>query len=193
MGESEKNLAALFRRARACAPCILLLDQLDGLFAARAGADRLGSGLNDRLVACMLNELDGLSGPLRGDNDGIFVLATALTPASIDSALLRPGRIGRHFEMPRLGDDLRREFIERRRAGMPLQMTEAQMESLVQATAGYSGALMDGLFREAAMKTLSANLDATVIPFETIAALLRTTGPRTTSLDMLPIDASNSL
>lgn len=154
----------------------MLLDQLDGLFAARAGADDLGSGLNDRLVACMLNELDGLSGPLRREDDGIFVLATALTPASIDPALLRPGRIGRHFEMPRLGDDLRRQFIQRRCAGTPLQMTESQIESLVQATAGYSGAQMDGLFREAAMKTLSTNLDAVVIPSEAVMALVGARG-----------------
>ena len=163
VGESEKNLAKLFRRARECAPCILLIDQLDGLFTTRGEASQ---NAQDRLIVCLLTEMDGLL--TRREGDGVFILATTSHPELIDKAVLRPGRIGTHLAMPSVDADLRRAFLQMKLGTVPLTLTDDQVARLSVLTDGISAAELDNLFREAALTTLRNDIAAREISPETI-------------------------
>lgn len=162
VGQSEKNLVEYFKRARQCAPSILFLDHLEALFPARehgktpGNSESSGSqGGSQRLITCLLTELDGLRS--RQSGDGVFILAATAYPEAIDVAVLRPGRIGVHFSMPPFNADMRRSFLEA--TSVPLKLTAEQVENLIKATEGFSAADMDGLLREAALMTIREGSD----------------------------------
>jgi peroxin-1 len=85
IGESEKAIREIFKRARAAAPCCLFFDEFDSI-CPRRGSDN--AGVMDRLVNQLLTEIDGFE-ELRG----VYVIATSSRPDTIDPALLRPGRL----------------------------------------------------------------------------------------------------
>ena len=86
VGESERNVRAVFEAARNAKPCVLFFDELDSLAPARGrGSD--GGGVMDRVVSQLLTEIDGMS-----QNADVFVIAATNRPDLIDPALLRPGR-----------------------------------------------------------------------------------------------------
>ena len=89
LGESEKAVQSLFKRARAAAPSIIFFDEIDALASIRSSQN---TGVNDRVLAQLLVELDGSGGGLTG---GVIVIAATNRPDMLDPALLRPGRIDR--------------------------------------------------------------------------------------------------
>ena len=93
VGQSEHNVRSLFERARAAAPALIFLDEVDALAPARGHAGD-SAGVMDRLVAQLLSELDGLAGGGSGCHQ-VFVLAATNRPDLLDRALLRPGRLDR--------------------------------------------------------------------------------------------------
>jgi SpoVK/Ycf46/Vps4 family AAA+-type ATPase len=87
VGESERIIREIFKKARAASPSIIFFDEIDAMTTSRGG----GSGsVNDRILAALLNELDGIEALVN-----VTVLAATNRPDVIDSALLRPGRIDR--------------------------------------------------------------------------------------------------
>lgn len=111
LGETEAKLRALFARARAAAPCILFLDELDAITAKRGdgGADAGGGagGVHARVLSTLLNEMDGVattSAPRRSGGGGVdrgggvLVLAATNRRDALDAALLRPGRLHESVE-----------------------------------------------------------------------------------------------
>lgn len=170
VGQSEKNLAMYFERARECAPCILLIDQIDALFTFRSNNEDStnvsSQGGSERLITCLLTELDGLNSKSGGD--GIFILATTNRLKVIDPAILRPGRIGIHLPMQEFTFELRKEFILQTMQKMPLQIDNDQLCELSEKTNGMSAADLDALFREAALSRLRSLPDADNVPFEII-------------------------
>jgi SpoVK/Ycf46/Vps4 family AAA+-type ATPase len=88
LGESERRLHEIFETARASAPCVLFLDELDALGRKRS---QMGNNAGRNVVNQLLAELDGVG----ADNDGVFLLAATNHPWDVDSALKRPGRIDR--------------------------------------------------------------------------------------------------
>ncbi|GAA1647664.1 AAA family ATPase [Kribbella alba] len=93
LGVSERNLHAAFERARANAPCVLFLDELDALAFAR---HKHGGSESRRLVDVLLQELDAIG----SENDGLLVLAATNAPWDVDEAMLRPGRFDRVIFVP---------------------------------------------------------------------------------------------
>ena len=92
-GETEENLRKLFTRARQQRPCIIFIDQIESLGRKRGGKDSEGtSSSSARYLSTLLNEMDGISG-----NEGVTILACAVDISMLDEALLRPGRLDRHF------------------------------------------------------------------------------------------------
>src|SRR5437588_11684869 len=85
VGESEKGIREVFRRAKQAAPCIVFFDELDAL-APRRGGD-IDGHVGDRVIAQLLTEMDGIEG-----REGVIVIAATNRPELIDQALLRPGR-----------------------------------------------------------------------------------------------------
>ena len=93
MGNSEKNLHAIFEEARNNAPCVLFFDEIDALGASRSDMKQ-SSGRH--LINQFLQELDGIG----NNNDGVLVLGATNTPWNVDPAFRRPGRFDRIIFVP---------------------------------------------------------------------------------------------
>jgi len=89
IGESEKQVRDVFKRARASKPCVIFFDEIDALAPSR-GAGNDSGGVMARVVSQFLAELDGIEG-----NDELFIIAATNRPDLIDTGLLRPGRLDR--------------------------------------------------------------------------------------------------
>lgn len=131
LGVSEQNLHAAFETARAQAPCVLFLDELDALAFARH--KHHGSDAR-RLVDVLLQELDAIG----SDNDGVLVLAATNAPWDVDEAMLRPGRFDRVVFVPPPDEPARAEILRVLLAAAPTQ--DIQPERLAESTALFSGA-----------------------------------------------------
>ena len=150
VGESEKAVRELFKKARMAAPCIIFIDEIDAIAATRSGSDEGGSKVVERIVDTLLTELDGL----KALKNVILIIATN-RPDILDPALLRAGRIDRVIEVG-LPDELARlEILKIHTKNMPL--SEVTLEEIAKAMEGYSGADMENVCREAGMSAIREN------------------------------------
>ena len=150
VGESEKAVREIFRKARLTAPTILFFDEIDALVPRRSsGSD---SHAQERIVNQMLTELDGLEVL----NDVVIIAATN-RPDIVDPALLRQGRFDRLMLIPIPDEGARKKIFDLYLQKMPLAKDVSAAE-LAQKTAGYVGADIDGVCREAAMIALREDL-----------------------------------
>ncbi|XP_063900851.1 uncharacterized protein LOC135120478 isoform X4 [Zophobas morio] len=154
VGESEKILSKIFTRCRLAAPCVLLLDQIDVLGLKRA-AD--GDQSADRLLSCLLTEMDGIFGNSVAP-ESVLVVATTDRPEVLDPALLRPGRLEVHIEVPLPDKRARGEILEAKLLHTPSNLTLDIFREAVDATAGCSGADLENLCREAVMTGLREDI-----------------------------------
>ena len=145
VGESEKAVRDLFDRARQAAPVIVFFDEIDAIAADRDGAGGDGSGVGERVVSQLLTELDRAS-----DNPNLVVLAATNRRDALDPALLRPGRLETHIEVPEPDRDARRKILDVHTRSKPLT-DEVDLEHFADETEGYSGAEIASLCREAAL------------------------------------------
>ena len=143
VGESEKHVRDMFRKARQVAPCIIFFDEIDSLAPRRGGVG--DSHVTERVVSQLLTELDGLE-ELRD----VVVIAATNRPDLIDPALLRPGRIERHVYIPLPDKEARKEIFKIHLRGKPLA-EDVKIEELAERTDGYTGADIEALCREAGM------------------------------------------
>jgi transitional endoplasmic reticulum ATPase len=144
VGESEKAVRKIFDRARQAAPSIVFLDEIDAI-AGRRGE---GHEVTERVVSQLLTEMDGLE-----DNPNVVVLAATNRREVLDPALLRPGRLESHVEVPLPDEAARRAILEVHGAGKPFD-EDVSIESIAAETAGYSGAELEALVREASMRAI---------------------------------------
>ncbi|CAM9679839.1 unnamed protein product [Lampetra planeri] len=177
VGESERAVREVFRKARAAAPSILFFDEIDVL-AGHRGSSAGSSGVSDRVLAQMLTEMDGIQ-PL---ND-VVVIAATNRPDAIDQALLRPGRIDRILYVPLPDFTARAEILRLRLKGVPLA-PDVCVDALARDTHGYSGAELVCVCREAAMLALSEDMSATSIAVRHFHGAVSIVTPRI-STDML--------
>jgi len=143
VGESEKHVREMFRKARQVAPAILFFDEIDSLAPRRGGIG--DSHVTERVVSQLLTELDGLE-----ELKDVVVIAATNRPDIVDPALLRPGRIERHIFIPAPDEKARLEIFRIHTRGMPLA-EDVEIEELARRTEGYSGADIEALCREAGM------------------------------------------
>ena len=161
VGESEKAIREIFRKARASAPCIIFIDEVDAVAASRGGADD-GSRAGERVVNTLLLEMDGLE-----ELKNIVVIAATNRPDIIDPGLLRPGRFDRLIEIPFPDDATRAEILNVHTKKMPLAK-DVDLKGLVAKTLGYAGADIEGLCREAGMNAIRRKGDKVIMTdFET--------------------------
>lgn len=106
VGESEKGIREIFRKARQAAPCIVFFDELDAI-APRRGGSEGESHVTERMISQLLTELDGLE-----DLKGVVVIGATNRPDIIDEALFRPGRFDRILEVPLPNKPARKEILE---------------------------------------------------------------------------------
>lgn len=151
VGESERAVREIFRRARAAAPAIIFFDEIDALAARRGGGG--GGGVGDRVLAQMLTEMDGVQ-----QLDGVTVIAATNRPDMVDKALLRPGRMDRVVYVPLPDADTRAEIFRLRISKMPVDGESVAIEDLVSRTEGLSGAEVVAVCHEAAMAGLAEGI-----------------------------------
>jgi len=151
VGESEKHVRDVFRRAKQVAPSIIFFDEVDSLVPRRGyGAD---THVTERVVSQLLAEISGLE-----DLHDVIVIAATNRPDMIDPALLRPGRFDRQILTPTPDEKARYEILKVHAKDMPL--TGVDLRKLAKETEGYNGADIEALCREAAMNAMRINIDS---------------------------------
>lgn len=190
VGDSEKALAQLFRQARACAPSILFLDEIDSILGSRSDS-RAPHSVQARMLSVLLNELDGVglkvqerrgtqreSCHLEGStefqqeqqmdcqevcNKDVMIVAATNRPGALDSALLRPGRLDQIIYVPPPDMEARLAILEICTKRMPLE-SDVCLKELARQTILFSGADLENLCKEAALSTLQEEgMDASSI------------------------------
>lgn len=146
LGESERAVRQVFRVARQAAPCLLFLDELDGL-APRRGAGG-SSQAEERVVSQLLTELDGIE-PLKG----VVVLAATNRPDRIDPALLRAGRFDYLVALPVPDRQARVEILAVHTRGKPLA-DDVHLQELAGGMEGLVGADIAAICQRAALKAI---------------------------------------
>ncbi|QLD87502.1 CDC48 family AAA ATPase [Natronomonas salina] len=144
VGESEKAVREVFDRARQSAPAIVFFDEIDAV----AGVRGESSEASERVVSQLLTELDGLT-----DNPNLVVLAATNRRDALDPALLRPGRLETHVEVPDPDEAARREILAVHARGKPLG-DDVDLDELAAETEGFSGAELAALLRESSMRAI---------------------------------------
>ena len=144
-GESEKQLREIFEEAEKNAPAIVFLDEIDSIAPNR---NETQGEAERRVVSQMLTLMDGLQS--RGN---VVVIAATNRPNSIDPALRRPGRFDREIPINPPSRDGRVEILEVHTRGMPLD-EDVDLQKIANQTHGFTGADLEVLTKEAAMKAL---------------------------------------
>lgn len=166
VGESEKAVREIFQTARQAAPCIIFIDEIDGI-AEKRGMEEGGAQVVSRIVNTLLMEMDGLT-----NLNGVVVLAATNRPDILDTALLRPGRFDRIVSIPAPNEKARFEIFKVHTKNMPLDK-DVILEELAKRIEGYSGADIEGICREAGMNAIRENLDFTKITMENFEKALK--------------------
>ncbi len=155
VGESERHIREVFRRAKQVAPCIIFFDEFDSLVPKRGGAS--DSHVTERVVSQLLAEMSGLE-----ELHGVVVIAATNRPDLLDSALLRPGRLDRQILVHTPDEAARLEIFKVHTKPMPLA-EDVDISFLSKETAGFSGADIESVCMEAALSALRVNKNAEIV------------------------------
>jgi transitional endoplasmic reticulum ATPase len=172
VGESEKAVREVFKKARQTAPTIIFFDEIDSI-APRRGISS-DSHVTERVVNQLLTEIDGLE-----DLNDVVVIAATNRPDMIDNALLRPGRFDRVILTPAPDKKTREQIFRVHTRGMPLK-DDVNIEELAEKTEGYVGADIESVCREAAIFSLRKDIKATKIGMESFENALDKVRPSIT-------------
>ncbi|MEA2069937.1 MAG: CDC48 family AAA ATPase [Asgard group archaeon] len=143
VGESEKAIRDVFRKARQAAPCIIFMDEVDSITPRRGGMT--DTNVTQRVVSQLLTEIDGLA-KLRD----VVVIMASNRPDIIDSAILRPGRTDRYIHIDIPDRDAREEIFKIHTRAMPLA-DDVDLSTLANLTDGYTGADIEVITKEAGL------------------------------------------
>mmetsp|Transcript_38891 Transcript_38891/g.61589 ORF Transcript_38891/g.61589 Transcript_38891/m.61589 type:complete len:603 (-) Transcript_38891:39-1847(-) len=141
-GESEANVRDLFDKARAAAPCVLFFDELDSVARSRGASNDQGAG--DRVINQILTEMDGI-----GVKKNVFIIGATNRPDILDPAIMRPGRLDQLLYIPLPDAPSRSSILHANLRKTPLA-PDMDLESIVQATEGFSGADLTAICQRAA-------------------------------------------
>ena len=169
VGESEKAIREIFRKARQVSPCIIFFDEIDSLVPKRSGGE--GSRVYEQVVNQLLTEIDGLE-----ELNDVVVIGATNRPDLIDPALLRPGRFDRVIVVPQPDEESRLQIFKVHTKGMPLTK-DIKLEELAKKTKGFSGADIQGLCREAAMAALRENIESKKVTNKHFLKAFKEVGP----------------
>ena len=178
VGESERAVRELFRRARESAPAIVFLDEVDALAPVRGQST--DGGTTDRVVAALLTELDGVEA-LRD----VVVIGATNRPDLVDPAMLRPGRLERLVYAPPPDAEARGQILRAAAKAVPLA-GDVDLAELGRRTDGYSAADCAALVREAALTAMRESMAASTVTAAHVDAALAVVRP---SLDPAQVAA----
>jgi len=157
VGESERGIREIFRRARQSSPCVVFFDEIDSIAPIRgAGAE---TQVTERVVSQLLTELDGMQ-----DMHGVVVLAATNRADMIDPALLRPGRFDKIIQIPMPDKETRKRILEISAEEIPIEKDPNNADyvnfaKLAEATDGFSGADAAAIANTAVSFVIHEHLD----------------------------------
>jgi transitional endoplasmic reticulum ATPase len=153
VGESEKAIREVFRKARTAAPAIIFFDELDSIIPRR-GAGYTDSGATERVISQLLTEMDGIE-----SLQNVVVIAATNRPDILDPAVMRPGRFDRLIDVPAPDAKALMQIFKIHARDMPLSK-DVDLQEIAEKAKGYSGADVEALCREAAMNALRDSIDS---------------------------------
>lgn len=171
VGESEKAVRMIFKKAKQVSPSIVFLDEIDAIAPKRGG--HYDSGVTERIVNQLLTSMDGLE-----DMENVFVIAATNRPDIVDPALLRPGRFDKLVLMPLPDEDTRLKILQVHAKDMPLEKVD--LAALAKMLEGYVGADIENLCREAGLAALRKDKAAKKVTMEHFEEALAAVKPSTT-------------
>jgi len=169
VGESERGIREVFRRARTVSPAIIFFDEIDAL-APRRDLIYGDAGVTQRVVSQLLTEMDGLI--VLKD---VVVIGATNRPDMLDPALLRPGRFDRLIYVPPPDEETRYKILKIYTKNMPLA-DDVNLREIAKRTQYYSGADIEALCREAAMMALRRDINAENVKMEDFERALEKVG-----------------
>ncbi|HXG07885.1 MAG TPA: AAA family ATPase, partial [Nitrososphaera sp.] len=169
MGESEKAIREIFRKAKASSPCIVVFDELDSLARPRGQEDDISG--SERVLSQILTEMDDAG------SAGVVVIGITNRPDLIDTSLLRPGRLDLIIYVGPPDEKARHEILRIITQSMPLGI-DVDLASIAQSTKNFSGADLVALCREAAVNAMQGKSD--VVSRADFAKALRLVRPSIT-------------
>jgi transitional endoplasmic reticulum ATPase len=173
VGESEKAIREVFRKARMASPTVIFLDEMDSL-TPRRGMGMSDSGVSERVISQLLTEMDGIV-----TLQDIVVIAATNRPDMVDSAVLRPGRFDRLIYVPEPDEKSRLQIFKIYTKDMPLTK-DVDLNQLSLMTKYYSGADIESLCREAAMHALRRDVEAKEVTMNDFQDSIKEVGPSVT-------------
>jgi SpoVK/Ycf46/Vps4 family AAA+-type ATPase len=173
VGESEKAVREIFKKARNSAPSIIFFDEIDSL-AVERGNDE-GNSVGDRVLSQLLSEMDGID-PLVN----VIIVAATNRPEMIDKALMRPGRIDRILYVGLPDFESRIEIFKIRLSKMSHNELEINLNELSEKSDGYSGAEIASVCTTAGYLAMEENIEAERIEMKHLIKALEKVKPRTT-------------
>ena len=175
VGESEKGVREVFRKAKQASPTVIFFDEIDAIASARSRNDT-DSGVTKRVVNQLLTEMDGLE-----ELEDVAIIAATNRPDILDTGLMRPGRFDRHIKVSEPDEDARISIFKVHTKDMPLA-DDVDLKKLAKNTDGYVGADIEAICREAAMLALRDNLEASEIPYKYFKQAIDKVKPGNTQL-----------
>ena len=161
VGESEKGVREIFRKARQAAPCIIFFDEIEAIIPIRS-AGGSGSHVTENVVSQILTEIDGLE-----ELHNVLIIGATNRLDIVDPALLRPGRFDRIIEVPKPDAKSREHIFKIHTKKKPLA-TDVDFSKLVKLTNGFTGAEIAGIANRAAITALKRYVSGTSKTFKEI-------------------------
>jgi transitional endoplasmic reticulum ATPase len=155
VGESEKAIRDIFRKAKFSSPCILFFDEVDSIARSRSSLEEYYT--SEKILSQLLTEMDGI-----GKTSSLFVVAATNRPDLIDPALIRPGRLDLLVYVSPPDEESRLEVLRILTSKMPLSQ-DVRLDEIAKQTQGYSGADLQALVREAGLHALRTGGDSTLV------------------------------
>ncbi|HXL51239.1 MAG TPA: AAA family ATPase, partial [Candidatus Limnocylindrales bacterium] len=173
VGESEKAIREVFRKGRTAAPSIVFFDELDSV-VPRRGMGFGDSGVSERVISQLLTEMDGIESLVN-----VVIIGATNRPDIIDQAILRPGRFDRLIYVPAPDHTTRLNILKIHTRNMPLAR-DVDLEQIAHQAAGYSGADLEAVAREAGLISLRRDIDTKSVTIEDFRDALERVRPSVT-------------
>ncbi len=169
VGESEKAVREIFKKAKQVAPSIVFFDEIDSIAPRRGGGN--DSGVTERIVNQLLTSMDGVE-----VLQGVVVIGATNRPDILDSALIRAGRFDKMIYIPPPDKDARLLILEVHTRNMPLSK-DIDLKNIAALTDGYVGADIENLCREAGMMAYRQDEDAAIVDNEAFSKAMKVIKP----------------
>ncbi|MFP3312066.1 MAG: CDC48 family AAA ATPase [Acidilobus sp.] len=172
VGESEKAIREVFKKARQYAPAVVFFDEIESIATLRGIEE--DSNVGERIVSQLLTEIDGIT-----NLENVVVIAATNRPDLVDPALLRPGRFEKLVYVPPPDEKGRLEILKIHTRSVPLA-DDVDLTEIAKMTNGYTGADLAALVREAALTALREDMTSPVVRFKHVEEALNKVRPSVT-------------